>query len=93
MSFRVEYRRGTAGAAMFQRQVRFQVDISTVSKPSCPKEYLYAVTFTLLSGNVMADLTHTVLLILYDELKLILIKIIFISTFIHHYCMSTLYHR
>lgn len=52
MSFRVEYRRGTAGAAMFQRQLRFQVDISTVSKPSCPKEYLYAVTFTLLSGNV-----------------------------------------
>ncbi|XP_054280711.1 serine/threonine-protein kinase BRSK2 isoform X1 [Macrosteles quadrilineatus] len=52
MSFRVEYRRGTTGAAMFQRQVRFQVDISTVSKPSCPKEYLYAVTFTLISGNI-----------------------------------------
>lgn len=58
MSFRVEYRRGNAGAAMFQRQVRFQVDLSTVSKPSCPKEYLYAVTFTLLSGNVMATTQH-----------------------------------
>ncbi|XP_075218884.1 BRSK family serine/threonine-protein kinase sugar-free frosting isoform X2 [Lycorma delicatula] len=52
MSFRVEYRRATPGAAMFQRQVRFQVDISTVSKPTSPKEYLYAITFTLLSGNI-----------------------------------------
>ncbi|XP_073990296.1 BRSK family serine/threonine-protein kinase sugar-free frosting isoform X3 [Rhodnius prolixus] len=52
MSFRVEYRRGATGAAMFQRQVRFQVDISSVSKPSSPKEYLYAVTFTLLTGNI-----------------------------------------
>ncbi|KAL1139614.1 hypothetical protein AAG570_006596, partial [Ranatra chinensis] len=52
MSFRVEYRRGATGAAMFQRQVRFQVDISAVSKPNSPKEYLYAVTFTLLSGNI-----------------------------------------
>nr|XP_024216980.1 serine/threonine-protein kinase BRSK2 [Halyomorpha halys] len=52
MSFRVEYRRGATGAAMFQRQVRFQVDISSVSKPNSPKEYLYAVTFTLLSGNI-----------------------------------------
>lgn len=52
MSFRVEYRRGTASAAMFQRQVRFQVDISSVAKPNNPKEYLYAVTFTLLSGII-----------------------------------------
>ncbi|RZF48750.1 hypothetical protein LSTR_LSTR013834 [Laodelphax striatellus] len=52
MSFRVEYRRATPGAAMFQRQVRFQVDISCVSKPTSPKEYLYAITFTLLSGNI-----------------------------------------
>ncbi|KAF6210906.1 hypothetical protein GE061_014018 [Apolygus lucorum] len=52
MSFRVEYRRGATGAAMFQRQVRFQVDISSVSKPSNPKEHLYAVTFSLISGNI-----------------------------------------
>ncbi|XP_014251369.1 serine/threonine-protein kinase BRSK2 isoform X2 [Cimex lectularius] len=52
MSFRVEYRRGATGAAMFQRQVRFQVDISSVSKPTSPKEYLFAVTFTLLTGNI-----------------------------------------
>lgn len=33
---------------MFQRQVRFQVDISTISKQ--PNE-LFAITFTLLSGK------------------------------------------
>jgi len=53
MSFRVEYRRGSTGAAMFQRQVRFQVDMSSVTKdPQNPKEALYAITFTLLSGNI-----------------------------------------
>lgn len=53
MSFRVEYKRTTAGPAMFQRQVRFQVDISTITKQTgdnC-KDPLYAITFTLLSGN------------------------------------------
>ncbi|XP_019871793.1 serine/threonine-protein kinase BRSK2 isoform X2 [Aethina tumida] len=54
MSFRVEYKRGTTGPAMFQRQVRFQVDISTITKQSTDnaKEHLYAITFTLLSGNI-----------------------------------------
>ncbi|KAG8232921.1 hypothetical protein J437_LFUL011030, partial [Ladona fulva] len=81
MSFRVEYKRGTTAPAMFQRQVRFQVDISPVSRPeggsaniqishglgqptsegdsvgngsngSSAREYLYAITFTLLSGNI-----------------------------------------
>ncbi|KAJ8956294.1 hypothetical protein NQ318_015030, partial [Aromia moschata] len=51
MSFRVEYKRGTTGPAMFQRHVRFQVDISTITKQSAEnaKEHLYAITFTLLS--------------------------------------------
>ncbi|XP_043514261.1 serine/threonine-protein kinase BRSK2 isoform X2 [Frieseomelitta varia] len=49
MSFKVEYKRGSTAPAMFQRQVRFQVDISTISKQ--PNE-LFAITFTLLSGNI-----------------------------------------
>jgi len=49
MSFRVEYKRGSTAPAMFQRQVRFQVDISAISKQ--PNEPLFAITFTLLSGK------------------------------------------
>ncbi|XP_060533342.1 serine/threonine kinase SAD-1 isoform X3 [Cylas formicarius] len=53
MSFRVEYKRGTTGPAMFQRHVRFQVDISIITKQvENSKEHLYAITFTLLSGNI-----------------------------------------
>ena len=57
MSFKVEYKRGSSGPAMFQRQVRFQVDISPVPKPpghpaSSEREFLYAITFILLSGNI-----------------------------------------
>ncbi|KAJ9589453.1 hypothetical protein L9F63_017356, partial [Diploptera punctata] len=53
MSFRVEYKRGSTAPAMFQRQVRFQVDVSTITKQAgeSPKEYLYAITFTLLSAK------------------------------------------
>lgn len=50
MSFRVEYKRGSTAPAMFQRQVRFQVDISAISKQ--PNEPLFAITFTLLSGKL-----------------------------------------
>ncbi|XP_063985696.1 serine/threonine-protein kinase BRSK2 isoform X1 [Diachasmimorpha longicaudata] len=50
MSFKVEYKRGSTAPAMFQRQVRFQVDISAISKH--PSEPLFAITFTLLSGNI-----------------------------------------
>ncbi|KAH9645357.1 hypothetical protein HF086_011121 [Spodoptera exigua] len=52
MSFRVEYKRGSNAPAMFQRHVRFQVDISTITKAPGEngKEYLYAITFTLLSA-------------------------------------------
>ncbi|XP_076238535.1 BRSK family serine/threonine-protein kinase sugar-free frosting isoform X2 [Calliopsis andreniformis] len=50
MSFRVEYKSGNTARAMFQRQVCFQVDINAISKQ--PNEPLYAITFTLLSGNI-----------------------------------------
>lgn len=59
MSFKVEYKRSSTGPAMFQRQVRFQVDISPVPKPTGhpvgsghEREFLYAITFILLSGNI-----------------------------------------
>ncbi|KAF5291762.1 hypothetical protein FQA39_LY14250 [Lamprigera yunnana] len=54
MSFRVEYKRGSTAPAMFQRQVRFQVDIAAISKQTNDnlKESLFAITFTLLSGNI-----------------------------------------
>lgn len=50
LSFRVEYKRGSTAPAMFQRQVRFQVDISAISKQ--PNEPLFAIMFTLLSGEL-----------------------------------------
>ncbi|XP_043190987.1 serine/threonine-protein kinase BRSK2-like [Amphibalanus amphitrite] len=50
MSFRVEYRRGAAGPAVFQRQVRFQVDITPVTQGD--DECLYAINFSLVSGNI-----------------------------------------
>ncbi|XP_050720077.1 serine/threonine-protein kinase BRSK2-like isoform X3 [Eriocheir sinensis] len=49
MSFRVEYKRGSAGPAVFQRHVRFQVDITPVYSPNDPNP-LYAINFILLSG-------------------------------------------
>ncbi|XP_050720076.1 serine/threonine-protein kinase BRSK2-like isoform X2 [Eriocheir sinensis] len=51
MSFRVEYKRGSAGPAVFQRHVRFQVDITPVYSPNDPNP-LYAINFILLSGNI-----------------------------------------
>lgn len=52
MSFRVEYKRNGTGPAMFQRHVRFQVDISAICKQGDVADLLYAITFTLLSGNI-----------------------------------------
>ena len=58
MSFRLEYKRGSGSGsgsstpAMFQRQVRMQVDISHISKTESGPEALYAITFTLLSGEI-----------------------------------------
>lgn len=58
MSFRVEYKRGSTGPAMFQRHVRFQVDITPVCSPSDPNP-LYAINFILLSG-MMGNRTEQV---------------------------------
>lgn len=52
MSFRVEYKRSGTGPAMFQRHVRFQVDISAICKQGDVSDMLFAITFTLLSGNI-----------------------------------------
>lgn len=49
MSFRVEYKRNGTGPVMFQRHVRFQVDISAICKGDVA-DMLFAITFTLLSG-------------------------------------------
>jgi BR serine/threonine kinase len=57
MSFKVEYRRGTSGPAMFQRHVRFNVDIAAIGQHETKGErcaeidILYAVTFVLIAGN------------------------------------------
>ena len=61
MSFRLEYKRGSGGSstpAMFQRQVRMQVDISHISKAESGPEALYAITFTLLSGEAHEPIRH-----------------------------------
>ena len=58
MSFKVEYRRGTSGPAMFQRHVRFNVDIAAIGQHEnkgerCPEvDILYAVTFVLIAGTL-----------------------------------------
>lgn len=52
MSFRVEYKRGTGGPVMFQRQVRFQVDITPVCPPNDTNP-LFAINFILLSGIIL----------------------------------------
>ncbi|KAF2363588.1 Protein kinase domain [Trinorchestia longiramus] len=50
MSFRLEYKRGNAGPAVFQRHVRFQVDITAVCASKEPGQ-LFAINFILLSGD------------------------------------------
>ncbi|XP_053953887.1 serine/threonine-protein kinase BRSK2 [Anastrepha ludens] len=51
-SFRVEYKRNGNGPVMFQRHVKFQVDISAICKQGDISDMLFALTFTLLSGNI-----------------------------------------
>ncbi|XP_023162092.1 serine/threonine-protein kinase BRSK1 isoform X2 [Drosophila hydei] len=51
-SFRVEYKRNGNGSVMFQRHVKFQVDISPICKQGDIADMLFALTFTLLSGNI-----------------------------------------
>lgn len=50
-SFRAEYK-STAGPTVFQKPVKFQVDITYTESSTATKENgIYSVTFTLLSGN------------------------------------------
>lgn len=50
-SFRAEYK-STAGPAVFQKPVKFQVDITYTEGTSTTKDHgIYSVTFTLLSGG------------------------------------------
>uniref|UniRef100_A0A8C8LUH6 Protein kinase domain-containing protein n=1 Tax=Oncorhynchus tshawytscha TaxID=74940 RepID=A0A8C8LUH6_ONCTS len=50
-SFRAEYK-STAGPTVFQKPVKFQVDITYTESTTAPKENgIYSVTFTLLSGT------------------------------------------
>jgi BR serine/threonine kinase len=51
MSFRLEYKRGSTGPTMFQRYVRIQVDINPICKQGDVADLLFAITFTLLSGE------------------------------------------
>lgn len=52
LSFHLEYKRGSTAPTMFQRQVKMQVDMSHVSSIDRGPEALFAITFTLISGNI-----------------------------------------
>jgi len=72
LSFRVEYRRGSGGTAMFQRQVRFQIDLSDVTNTHSPRDYLFAIIFTLHSGRYWsrsANKRVLLLLLFYTYLR------------------------
>ncbi|KAI5726360.1 hypothetical protein M8J76_001261 [Diaphorina citri] len=51
MSFKVEYQRNNARTLLFQSQVKFQVDITSV-KTSNPDEDCFSITFSLAAGNI-----------------------------------------
>ncbi len=52
-SFRAEYK-STAGPTVFQKPVKFQVDITYTESTAATKENgIYSVTFTLLSGQLL----------------------------------------
>lgn len=54
-SFRAEYK-ATGGPAVFQKPVKFQVDITYTEGGAAQKENgIYSVTFTLLSGEPLAQ--------------------------------------
>lgn len=61
-SFRAEYK-SSAGPAVFQKPVKFQVDITYTESGGATKDSgIYSVTFTLLSGDRIAPPTATRLL-------------------------------
>lgn len=54
-SFRAEYK-ATGGPAVFQKPVKFQVDITYSEGGAAQKENgIYSVTFTLLSGELLGS--------------------------------------
>lgn len=61
MSFKVEYKRSSSGPAMFQRHVRFNVDIAAIGQQETKGErgaeldVLYAITFVLIAGEYSFD--------------------------------------
>lgn len=55
MSFRLEYKRGSTGPTMFQRYVRIQVDVNPICKQGDVADLLFAITFTLLSGESICN--------------------------------------
>ena len=72
MSFRLDYKRGSASGtstptSMFQRQVKMQVDISHISKAESGPEALYAITFTLLSGENHDSLRYWIYILLKNS--------------------------
>lgn len=57
-SFRAEYK-STAGPTVFQKPVKFQVDITYTESTAATKENgIYSVTFTLLSGQLAGRQIH-----------------------------------
>ena len=60
MSFRLEYKRGSTGPTMFQRYVRIQVDINPICKQGDVADLLFAITFTLLSGELFCILNRNI---------------------------------
>lgn len=57
-SFRAEYK-STAGPTVFQKPVKFQVDITYTESTAATKENgIYSVTFTLLSGQLAGREMH-----------------------------------
>lgn len=57
-SFRAEYK-STAGPTVFQKPVKFQVDITYTESTAATKENgIYSVTFTLLSGQDTSSYVH-----------------------------------
>lgn len=63
-SFRAEYK-STAGPTVFQKPVKFQVDITYTESTAATKENgIYSVTFTLLSGE---DFSAPIKCISYEQ--------------------------
>ncbi|KAG7238109.1 hypothetical protein INR49_030171, partial [Caranx melampygus] len=66
-SFRAEYK-STAGPTVFQKPVKFQVDITYTESTAATKENgIYSVTFTLLSGSPLSNFFDVIKQLFSDE--------------------------